>query len=151
MSCEYSRDLHAWHDGELSDSAQRRIEAHVAECEQCRQELRELQSLSRVLAAMQRPTMPQDAKQRLGDSLLIGQRSLLRMAELLSAAAALILAVGLAFLVQGRPAPNRTSTAVEVTAIDYSLPDEMSPLDGGAPESIELAQWLEGLPATGQP
>jgi hypothetical protein len=52
-------DLSAYADGQIADPTERRrIERHLEVCEECRHELRQLQSISRMLADLPEPELP---------------------------------------------------------------------------------------------
>lgn len=47
--------LTSYHDGELAPGARRRVEAHLASCQECREELAQLEQLSDLLGAYTLP------------------------------------------------------------------------------------------------
>ena len=55
MSQHVSEWLNAYHDGELHGNRLRHVEAHLAECELCQQELESLESLSNLLHEVPTP------------------------------------------------------------------------------------------------
>jgi predicted anti-sigma-YlaC factor YlaD len=55
--------LAAYHDGELSLRARKRVEAHLRKCPHCRGELCHMQALSRTLSAYPVPDLDQGAQQ----------------------------------------------------------------------------------------
>lgn len=152
MTCEHNRDLCAWHDGQLGGADRERFAEHLAGCPTCQAELRELQRLSRLVRSGQRMAIPLGLIARVHERVnTLGERSILRIAELLTAAAAIILATGLAFLAEGgRQAPRRPVASSPPVVFDYGIPEEMSVADASTRESLELAQFVEGRIVTEQ-
>ncbi len=145
MSCPHEREVELWHDGELSSQQREWFAPHLSGCETCQRELRELESLSRFLRPAPRRSMPAEALARVHSTIQqLGERSVLRIAEWLTAAAAIILGIGLAFLIHGRTMPQRPiGGAVEVAA-DVTMPDEVvSGVEASSGNAVELAQWVE--------
>ena len=145
MSCNFSRDVHAWHDGELDEAQCAVVQGHLADCQACRQELRELEGLSRLLGGRARSAMPAEMRQRLHVSIeCAGERSILRMAELLTAAAAVLLAIGVGLLVHSRSLPNRpTARLTDIASAEFTMPDEVVSGVASSGDTVELSQWVE--------
>ncbi|WP_428937140.1 anti-sigma factor family protein [Fontivita pretiosa] len=102
MMCDQTSRIHAYHDGELSAEQRVAVESHLADCPQCRALLEELREISRVLATAPMREMPQRAMSRMYGSWHKAiavraaqqrERSVRRLAEWLTAAAAAVLAV----------------------------------------------------------
>jgi len=101
MSCDRLAQVHASHDGELTDAAARAAaEAHLALCEPCAELLAELRSLSRLLAEVPLPDEANAAPM----SRYYGafhkaqgqrQRGVLRLSGWMTTAAAVVIAVTL--------------------------------------------------------
>lgn len=90
--CENIPRIGAYHDGELSDAGRDELERHILICDDCRRELRRLEALSQWLASAPRPEVPVEVLERLRVSIRPGrERTLLRMAGSLTAAAAAVL------------------------------------------------------------
>lgn len=126
--CPHSRDLSAYHDGELPEPRRLSVEAHLPQCAACRDELRDLRSISRAFAAVRRPAISQQAMARLYRSapeFLDG--AVLRIAEWLTLAAAAVLLVGLLVLPREAAAPSPTAPRVAT--------------QGPTPSSITSAAW----------
>jgi anti-sigma factor RsiW len=94
-SCENGRQLSAYHDGELPAADAADLERHLARCDTCAAELMKLRAMSRLLsAAIEVRQVPPEAMARWRRSVRPGRdRVILRMTEMLSAAAAAILLV----------------------------------------------------------
>jgi predicted anti-sigma-YlaC factor YlaD len=137
-----------WHDRQLSSEDCRRFEEHLALCAECREELRAIASLSRLFAGARKPSIPADALHRLHQSAeKLRERDLLRIARWLTAAAAVLLVVGLAALLRKGPATSRPVATWEWAMLDLQLADaggfsELSST-GGLPD---ITQWLEAGP-----
>jgi anti-sigma factor RsiW len=146
MSCEFSREVHAWHDGELTGQRMAAVGEHLKACAACQQELRELEGLSVMLGGVKRPAMAGEVRLRLHKSIeRMGERSVLRIAEALSAAAAIILAIGLAALMSGRPAlPGSDSQQVSVldsvVLPEETIPAATEPVQVTSPDPLD---WIE--------
>jgi anti-sigma factor RsiW len=101
MSCGQFAQVHAYHDGELTDDAQRaQVEAHLAACHPCAELLGELRSLSSLLAEVPLPAEADAAPM----SRYYGafhkaqgqmQRGVLRLSGWMTTAAAAVIAVTL--------------------------------------------------------
>jgi len=122
-SCENERKLSAYHDGELPAPEAAELEQHLARCETCAAELRNLRAMSRLLSsAVDVQQVPPGAMDRWRRSVRPGRdRVILRMTEMLSAAAAAILLVCSAMLWQqwntaARPA-RQSSPSWEIVAV----------------------------------
>ena len=121
-SCEHERQLSAYHDGELPAAEAAGLERHLAGCEACAAELRKLRAMSRLLSsAIEAQPVPPEAMDRWRRSVRPGRdRVILRMTEMLSAAAAAILLVCSAMLWQqynSAARPARQSSAWESVAV----------------------------------
>jgi anti-sigma factor RsiW len=92
MNCNWSYRISSYYDGELSPPAARDMEAHLAECEQCRRELADLRALSPRLAAagMAEPSDEMMERWKAGTGRQ-QDRSIRRMAGWMTAAAAALL------------------------------------------------------------
>jgi len=122
LSCDRFAQVHAYHDGELTDDAQRAaVEAHLASCEPCAQLLAELRSLSTLLAEVPLPDEANAAPM----SRYYGafhkaqrqmQRGVLRLSGWMTTAAAVVIAVT---LLRTSP-PQEISSSPTVSAV--SLP-----------------------------
>jgi len=95
-TCERLSQADAYRDGELSPEDRLGFEAHLAACEECRAELAQLAALSRVVTTAYVPEMPRGLVEHLHENVVIvRERSVLKLAEsLIAAAAAVILACG---------------------------------------------------------
>jgi anti-sigma factor RsiW len=146
MSCEFSQEVHAWHDGELSEARRQGMGEHLAVCSVCQRELRELEALSRMLGSFQRRSAPADVTVRLHQSVeRMGERSVLRIAEALTAAAAIVLAIGLAALMSGRATIGApANVAMEVVLPEEFVAAQVEP----ATDTNDPLGWMDNL--TGQ-
>jgi anti-sigma factor RsiW len=144
MSCEFSQEVHAWHDGELSEARRQGMGEHLATCAACQRELQELEALSRKLGSFQRRSMPADVTLRLHKSVeRLGERSVLRIAEALTAAAAIILAIGLAALMSGRAAVSTSAPVVmEVVLPEDFVSAQVEPANNDASDPLG---WMDNI------
>lgn len=89
--CERLQQAGAYHDGELTPDERTSFESHLPGCGECRAELAELARMSALFAAARIPDMPQRTRERLhGNAVAAPQRGVLKLAEQLIAAAAVI-------------------------------------------------------------
>ena len=141
--CKHTRQVSAYYDGELPPEERSLLEAHIAQCTTCSRELAQLRSLSRILAGAKMPDLPAAALERLyGGAVAAREHTVLRMAKMLTAAAAAIIVVCAGWLWDGSGEPETQPLAVspwERAAV--TLRDDTS---SGEPQQI--AQWIvEGL------
>ncbi len=122
-SCENQRRISAYHDGELPPAEAAELERHLVRCDACAEELRKLCAMSHLLSsAIDVRQVPAEAMDRWRGSLRPGRdRVILRMTEMLSAAAAAVLLVCMTMLWQqwsAAPAgPARQQSAWEAVAV----------------------------------
>src|SRR6478736_2705773 len=90
MSCERNILLHRYFDGELPEGQRREVEAHLAECGECRALLATLSQMSARLRAAGLGEMRIGQMDRL-KRMWPADRGVLRIAEWMTAAAAAIL------------------------------------------------------------
>ncbi len=64
-TCEPSRRLSAYHDGEVDEAERAVLEAHLARCPACAAELARLRRLSRLVSTAGRPEAPPEVVARL--------------------------------------------------------------------------------------
>jgi len=106
-SCENQQKLSAYHDGELPAALEAEMENHLQQCPICREELRRLQMMSAMLASAVDGQAPPEALARWKRSVRPARdKTVLRMTEMLSAAAAAILLVCSTMLWQQHTAPT---------------------------------------------
>ena len=92
--CKYSRQLNAYHDGELSSAALAELERHLESCPPCTEELERLTHLSQLLAGVSIPEMSAGVPARLHGAIgSVREVVVVRMAERLIAVAATVLVV----------------------------------------------------------
>ncbi len=136
--CEHIRSISAYHDGELPPDDARRLEAHLAQCAACAQELKELRGLSRALKNAPLPDAPPGVVERLrAPAAAAREAAVITLAKRLIAAAAAILILCAAWLWgifdQGKPSAT-TAAAWERRAV--TLRDETSS------DTQRVAQWI---------
>jgi len=155
-SCDYQRQVSAYHDGELVETDAERLERHLAECPSCAEELRRLRAISSLFAsetAGLQQHVPEGAMEKWRTSVRPARdRSVLRISEMLSAAAAAILLVCSTILWQQWSSSTRLprqSSAWENAAVRTSS----APIRGlagqltGGPETspdVQLANAIMG-------
>jgi hypothetical protein len=143
MSCSHNLDCHRWHDGELADEEARRLRLHLEDCAECQAEIRDLTSISTVLSRSDRPAIAQDFVARLHQSADgFCEQDLFRIARWLTAAAVLLLALGLAALFRPSPAPSPMA-AWEVAMLDPRAPEMLATAEQGIPADMDVSRWTE--------
>lgn len=65
MTCDRNELVHAYHDDELSSADRSVVEAHLAECADCRELLADLQHVSQMLNNVDFPEMSRSATSRM--------------------------------------------------------------------------------------
>ncbi len=139
--CEHSRRLSAYHDGELLPEECRDLEEHIRHCPPCARDLERLRSLSMVFGSAEMPGMSPDAFERLHSSVgSIREGLTVRMAGVLTAAAAAVLLVCSVWLWQARVTQESYvggGPAWEGAAVRPQL--AVSPSADG---EMQLAQWI---------
>ena len=95
-TCERMRQVGAYRDGELAPADAATFADHLGLCESCKAELAQLAALSSVLTTAHVPGMPEGLAERLHENVVVvRERSVLKLAEsLIAAAAILIVACG---------------------------------------------------------
>jgi len=150
-SCENQRQLSAYHDGELPADEAADLERHVARCEACAAELRKLRAMSHLLSSAIQRQVPAEAMDRWRRSVRPARdRVILRMTEMLSAAAAAILLVCLTVLWQqwnSAAGPARQQSAwenVAVRTVSGPVRTLAGQLTGGSdtPPDVQLANAI---------
>src|SRR4051812_18269813 len=99
MTCERAAQVHAYHDGECSPEVRVAIESHLADCEECTALLGDLRRMSQVVARAPLAAMPVGLPDRVERRAWAraGDRTVLRIASWLTAAAAAVLIAALPF------------------------------------------------------
>ena len=151
MSCDHSQTLHAWHDGQLPAHQCTAFQQHLAACPQCQQELKEIAALSRLFANVKKPSISPDALRQLHQSSgMLRGRTIIRIATRLTAAASILLAIGLFSLWHQAPTPSQPVALWESMMVDWRTADTAASSD---PETgndhVEIALWLEAGPLQG--
>lgn len=139
-SCEQTRQVNAYHDGELSPEDARPFEAHLAQCAACARELERLRGVSRFLAGARMPGVPAEVIERLHENLaVVRERVVVRMAEMLTAAAALVLITCAAWVWHGLGETESQAAAAvsawERVAVTLRVETSVS-------EPQQVAQWI---------
>ena len=139
-SCERSRKISAYHDGELPTEEGRELEGHIQQCPHCARELEWFRSLSGLFAAAGMPEMSSDALDRLHGRIgSVREVFVLRMAEkLMAAAATLLVGCAIWFWQTARVEDSWTAAPERWEIAAVSLQTE------AAEASAEdmLAQWI---------
>ena len=140
-SCEHSRKMSAYHDGQIPAGERRDLEEHMRECSSCAQELEQLRSLSRLFAAAEMPEMSSDALERLHSSVgSVREVFVLRTAQRLMAAAAMLVVVCAGWFWQTARVQDSGTEALEGWEIAAVSPQMEAPAEASAEET--LAQWI---------
>ncbi len=142
MNCEFSDQLEAYHDGELSAAAASTLKAHLATCPACIKQLSELTQISNLFAAAPVPYLSQISRHRLHHKIADEMdRSLVRFAWGLAAVAAGIMIIGSAWLMQVKeviPTPTVTAqVAPPWSGVPTSFESETVSHEAATP----VAQW----------
>jgi anti-sigma factor RsiW len=132
--CEYSDQLSAYVDGELSAGRRAALEGHLLACADCDAEVSELRGMSRMLAAAVGPFLRAQAIERfhqniseLQDEQEQAERTVsrvLRITRVLTGIAACLLVTGSVWLMRSRQQPPLESPArfVDATPSSALLP-----------------------------
>jgi anti-sigma factor RsiW len=140
MSCPFHPQLQLFHDAELDVARREAVEQHLGQCAECAEEMGRLRRVSQVLDSADLPR-PSDAflidLHRQVDAAL-GQQGVLRLARMLTAAASIVLVVGLIGLTSGR----QSQAAQEWERIAVTLQVE-TPADESY-QWVEMAQLMTG-------
>ena len=138
-ACEHIRQVGAYHDGELGPEESRLFEAHLARCAVCGGELKELRRLSRFLAGARIPDAPAEVIERLHEAPgAVRERVTLRLAEWLTAAAAVVLLVCAVWMWSGRASNKETATAPD----SWELAAVMPPVEMLWSDTQRISQWI---------
>jgi anti-sigma factor RsiW len=141
--CPNLDQVHAYHDGELSQEQRAAFEAHLQTCRECHALLDELNRLTRLLAQVSLAELPPRAMGRLygafNASRVQQDRGVRKLAGWMTAAAAAVLAV--AFVrhpnVTKPPDEQPAGTWPEMVAVMPPL----QPSNGSNAELVQFAQW----------
>jgi len=166
--CNYKSRLDAVHDGQLDAEQSREMTEHLSGCEECSRELENLRGLSRALSQVRFEPISQIELARIHRNLALREdRSLFRLGLGLSAVAASILIISMAWLTQGPSKPSTTRTPIvsvghlpaweqmamgtdpdRFPAGGIEAPGQVKPDNTGVAENMDLetANWmLEGV------
>jgi anti-sigma factor RsiW len=100
-NCGFENKIEAYHDGELDASDRAVIESHVAQCDDCRRALAQLQAMSVLVATSEQPALSQISRYRLHQKVdAVMERGLLRLAWTMSGIAASVLLLASAWLMR---------------------------------------------------
>ena len=150
--CNFSGVVDAYHDGELSPAERERFERHLGQCAACAEELASLRAISRRLAEAPLPAMPPGLLERLRREAPARSgrrredRAVLRIAEVLTAAAAAVLIAGTFGLLRpsSQPAPPTARGPVaewEQAAVTLQLDDPAAAADSRQ-DPTQLVAWM---------
>jgi anti-sigma factor RsiW len=138
-ACPFSKQLEAYHDGELDPLLRQALERHLSECSECAAELAQLQGMSRMFAALPPVHLSQIGLHRLhvkADQAM--DESLLRAVRVLSAVAACVLVAGSAWLFKTR-GDARENMPVAPPWADVAMALDVEPSSGTY--STPAAAW----------
>ena len=140
-SCERSREISAYYDGELTTEERRDLEEHVRECSSCARDLEQLRRLSGFFAAAEMPGMSSDALDRLHSQVgSVREVFAVRMAERLMAAAAMLLIVCAVWFWQATGVQDSRGEGLEGWEIAAVSLQAEAPAEVSAEEM--LARWM---------
>jgi anti-sigma factor RsiW len=151
MTCDQIQLAHRYHDDELSSADRASFESHLAACDDCRQLLADLASLSQTLRAASLPMPVPSLHERILDAWdaarALRERGVRRMAGWLTAAAAAVLLIGLI----GWPGETRKPTggefssaasAAEPWEVAALMPPDQRGDESGSPDLVQVAEWM---------
>lgn len=137
--CEYSRQVSAYHDGELSTEADRRFEAHLGQCTGCSRDLRQLEHLSRLLSGVTVPGIPPDVLDRLHRDASASQGRLIAgMSARLTVAAAAIFIVCSGWMLARPDVYDRAAGEVD----EWEWVAVTADIDTSLSEAQQFAEWI---------
>ncbi|HVT90920.1 MAG TPA: zf-HC2 domain-containing protein [Tepidisphaeraceae bacterium] len=143
MSCERSEQVQAYYDGELPASQRATVEAHLADCFDCRELLNELKRVSGLLLSVPLPELPQSAMNRMKGawwaSKAAQERGIRRLSAWMTAAAAAIAILVPLISTDVAPEPEEHQAAFEETLA--FIPPAQS-LDNPNSDLGRVVQWM---------
>lgn len=149
MTCERSTQVHAYHDGALPANEIVALEAHLADCADCRALLSDLRGLSRLIDVAPLAAISPETMTRIARNLRAArERGLLRISSWLTAAAAAVLMGALWFY----PERNTVNTNGAATAQVWQTLAVMPPAEAQDenPPEVALAMWMANDLAVGE-
>src|SRR5687767_6265891 len=146
QTCPHNLEVSRFHDGELAPERRGEVERHLGECAACAAELAAMQGMSRALASAGRAEMSGAflvrMRQAMSATVSTGReremRSVLRLAEGLTAMAAAILVVAVVGLKRAgaiEPRPAAWEQAATTLQVDAPQPRQ---------DPTQLAYWSGG-------
>ena len=143
--CNETSQVHAYHDNAMSNAEREAFELHLATCAECREMLDDLRGLSRMFAEVPLPPMPAGAVHRMHASWhqarAIRERGVRRLAEVMTAAAAVVLAVVLVRTPTSESQPD-SAPALAGWVETVAVMPPMEQREGGNPEMVQFARWM---------
>jgi anti-sigma factor RsiW len=141
MSCDYTDQVHQYHDGELPAGERDALEAHLKSCADCQTMLGELRAMSRMLAAATMAQIDEAAMQRIRNArYVLPDTGVLKIAGWLTAAAAAVLLAALPVWRQDQfhvQPPSANATVID--PIEMTAPSDS---EVGRNDVVALAQWM---------
>ena len=142
MSCEREAQVQAYYDDELPGELRSAVEAHLRECSDCTALLLELRTLTNSVRAAERAAMPTDAMKRLEQVWWRKRdRGVLRLAEVLTAAAAAVIFATLYFSSDRRDSAADPSPRAVAWQTEALMPPPAS-RDDNVAEVVAVAEWM---------
>ena len=142
MSCEREAQVQAYYDNELPPAVRAGAESHLRECKDCASLLAELRAMSDAVRSADRAKMPADAMKRLEQAWWRKRdRGVLRLAEILTAAAAAVIFATLYFSTDRNGAPADPSPRAMAWQTAAFTPPAASREEGGG-EVVAVAEWI---------
>lgn len=142
QTCPHNLEVSQFHDGELSPERRGEVERHLGECAACAAELAALRGMSRALASAARAEMSGAFLVRMRKAMSAAReremRSVLRLAEALTAMAAMILVVAVVGLKRAgaiEPRPAAWEQAATTLQVDSTQQRQ---------DPTQLAYWSGG-------
>jgi anti-sigma factor RsiW len=143
MSCDNSTQIHAYHDGALTESQRADVEAHLAVCAECRELLADLQRLSSLFMTVPLAEMPPRAVGKMYGSYWAAKqkqdRGVRLLAEWLTAAAAVVMLVA-QLHVNPTPPPREIAETAWVDTIAFIPPADAR--DNPNSQLMQVAQFM---------
>jgi len=131
--CPFALRVSAYYDGELAVASREELERHIAGCQSCSEQLKDLRRLSQLIGQAPAPELPQGFFDRLHAGVGSARRQVIvRMAwPALAAAATLLIAFSVLLWqtsgARGRSAETGTTWEIAVASFKAQAPADVGP------------------------
>jgi len=139
MSCDRTKLVEAFYDGEMNAADREAFETHLKTCGECQDELNHLRRISLQFANASIPSLSNDALARFHRAVNVAEeRGVLRLAEWLTAAAAAVLVIGITGLFRHDTTHASAPDTWEQAAVAY--PADHDPTVQS--DVLQFAEWM---------